>query len=416
MKHFRTIIFADLRNFIALVIVYVAMFLFPADARANKDLVINFPDSIHISLLTCGPHNEIYALYGHTALRYEDRSKGIDIAVNYGAFSFATRFFALKFMFGLTDYEMGLMPFNEFCYQYRYFGSSVTQQEFNLTRADKIRITKALYENAKPQNVVYRYNYYYDNCTTRARDIVCNNLYGKVVFTDTVPEGLTYRKMIHEMNDGHPWASLGNDLLLGVGSDRQVTAHDMQFLPHNMHDAAKNAYIVDEQGHKRPLILRETEILTQRNEPVEAEFPLDPAAIGIIIAVITLIICIVEDCKKKYFWWFDALMMVVQGACGLILTAMIFSQHPTVKVNIQLLIFCPLVIFFGYKAIRCEIDRCRKGKSIPMYWYWKVGGILQVLALVLVGLNVQWIDTSVFLFSLSVLCRHISKLKISFKK
>lgn len=397
MKHFKTIIFADFRIFIAVVALCVVALLYPAKARANQDLVVDNPDSIHISLLTCGPHNEIYALYGHTALRYEDRSKDIDIAINYGAFSFATRFFALKFMFGLTDYEMGLMSFGEFCYQYNYFGSSITQQEFNLTQADKIRITKALYENAKPENVVYRYNYYYDNCTTRARDIVCNNLYGKVMFTDTVPEGLTHRKMIHAMNEGHPWARLGNDLLLGVGTDREVTEEEMQFLPHTLHDAANNAYIIDEQGHKRPLILQETQILTQRTAAAEKEFPLSPTAVAVIILILSVVMTVAERVMKRYFWQYDLLLFILQSACGIILMAMIFSQHPTVKLNIQLLILSPLPLFFGYVGRR-------------NYWFWMSGVLMICFALVLNAMGIQWLDPAVRLLALSLLLRYTMRM------
>lgn len=411
MKHFKTNIFVDLRIFIAFVVTSVTMLLSPVEAMAMDDSQPLNPDSIHISLLTCGPHDEIYALYGHTALRYEDRARGVDLAINYGAFSFQTRFFALKFMFGLTDYEMGIMPFQDFCYQYNYFGSSVTQQEFNLTPAEKVKVTQALQENAKPENVVYRYNYYYDNCTTRARDIVCDNIDGKVMFTEKVPDGLTYRKMIHEMNDGHPWAALGNDLLLGVGSDREVTPHDMQFLPHRMHDAAKTAYIVDKQGHKRPLILAETKVLEQRMAEPEPEFPLSPMACGIIIAVLTAAVSFYERRQKKYVWAYDALLLLVQGVCGVILFLMIFSQHPTVRVNLQLLMLSPLALFFGCQAIRHELRRCKSGSGM-MHWFWYVNMLCICLAMVLIGFNLQWVDVSVLLLALSLLCRCTDKLKI----
>lgn len=365
------------------------------------------PDSIHISLLTCGPHQEIYALYGHTALRFEDRARGIDIAVNYGAFSFQTRFFALKFMFGLTDYEMGLMRFDDFCYQYSYFGSSVTQQEFNLTPEEKLKVAYALEENAKPENVVYRYNYYYDNCTTRARDIVCSNIDGKVMFGEDVPDGLTFRRMIHEYNDDYPWARLGNDLLLGAGSDRQVSAHDMQFLPGKMYAAAKSAYVIDNKGNKRQLISKETQVLQQRVEGVRSEFPLSPSSMSLIILVLTLMICATEYFRHSYLWWFDALLFIGVGACAVIITAMIFSQHPTVKVNVQIFIFNPLIVFFGIQAIRHNIRRAKNSFTDGAHWLWKVLAVTTALALVLCAVGVQWLDASVITLTVALLCRFI---------
>lgn len=415
MKHFQRHILAHLTCFVALLFTFALM---PAMCKARSNEVANgeklfvgngnlCPDSIHISLLTCGPHQEIYALYGHTALRFEDRARGIDIAVNYGAFSFQTHFFALKFMFGLTDYEMGLMRFEDFCYQYFYFGSSVTQQEFNLTPEEKLKVAYALEENAKPENVVYRYNYYYDNCTTRARDIVCNNIQGKVVFSEKVPEGLTYRKMIHENNEEHPWARLGNDLLLGVGSDRQVSAHDMQFLPAKMYAAAKSAYILDTKGNKRPLILNEKKVLQQRVDKVRSEFPLSPSGMGLILLALVLMICATEYSRRTYLWWFDALLFIGIGACAVIITAMIFSQHPTVKVNIQILIFNPLIVFFGYKAIRHNIRRAKKGFSTSSHWLWKALTLMAAVALALCAVGVQWLDSSVVTLTVALLVRYI---------
>lgn len=415
MKHFKRYILAHLTCFCALLFTFAIM---PSESRAagygevtNEKLFIGdgnlCPDSIHISLLTCGPHQEIYALYGHTALRFEDRARGIDIAVNYGAFSFQTRFFALKFMFGLTDYEMGLMRFDDFCYQYAYFGSSVTQQEFNLTPEEKLKVAYALEENAKPENIVYRYNYYYDNCTTRARDIVCNNIQGKVVFTEEVPDGLTFRKMIHENNEEHPWARLGNDLLLGIGSDRQVTAEDMQFLPHKMYAAAKSGYVIDSKGNKRPLIKDESVVLQQRPEEAKSEFPLSPNSMALIVLVLVIMINVTECSRRSYMWWFDTILLTGVGACALIITAMVFSQHPTVKANTQILIFNPLILFFGIQAIRHNYRRAKDGFVRKAHWLWRALPVMVLIACVLHIVDVQWLSGSVITLSVALMSRYI---------
>lgn len=94
--------------------------------------------------MTCAPGQEVYSLYGHTAIRYNDKKKGIDIAINYGMFSFKAPFFILRFIFGLTDYEMGIIPFDAFCEEYRYENRSVTQQVLNLTAKEKKEIIKAI--------------------------------------------------------------------------------------------------------------------------------------------------------------------------------------------------------------------------------------------------------------------------------
>jgi hypothetical protein len=133
-------------------------------------------DAIDISLLTVGPGNEVWSLYGHTALRYQDKSRRQDLAINYGAFNFEQDYFLLRFVFGATDYEMETIPMRLFMDVYQAEGRWVREQQLNLTREEKLSITNALYKNSLPENVTYRYNFFYDNCTTRARNMIVQHL------------------------------------------------------------------------------------------------------------------------------------------------------------------------------------------------------------------------------------------------
>ena len=101
----------------------VTVFVLSLNAKAQDadSMMISRMDSVEISLLTCSPHEAIYSLYGHTAIRINDQRNGEDLAVNYGLFSFEKPHFVLRFLFGLTDYEMSIEPFEAFCRQYRYY-------------------------------------------------------------------------------------------------------------------------------------------------------------------------------------------------------------------------------------------------------------------------------------------------------
>ena len=77
-----------------------------SNVKAQQYSNSNKNDSIQISLLTCGPGEEVYSLYGHTAIRFHDLKNNQDLVINYGMFSFSQRFFIIRFVFGLTDYEM----------------------------------------------------------------------------------------------------------------------------------------------------------------------------------------------------------------------------------------------------------------------------------------------------------------------
>ena len=161
----------------------VLLCAFQLSAQAQGTLALKDMDAVRISLLTCQPHEEVYSIYGHTAIRYQDLARGTDLAVNYGMFSFHKPYFVLRFVFGLTDYEMGIEPFEAFCAQYASYGSGVYEQVLNLTPEEKLTIAKAIDTNYEPQNRVYRYNYFYDNCTTRARDMITNHLQARVDYT-----------------------------------------------------------------------------------------------------------------------------------------------------------------------------------------------------------------------------------------
>ena len=75
------------------------------------DSVWYTPSCRFVSVLTCAPGNEIYAVFGHTALRYENLSRGEDWVYNYGMFSFRTPNFVMRFVKGETDYQLGRIPY-----------------------------------------------------------------------------------------------------------------------------------------------------------------------------------------------------------------------------------------------------------------------------------------------------------------
>ena len=166
---------------IILKVFLLAVMMLSSTLSYSQESVLN-PDSLEISLLTCSPHQQVYSLYGHTAIRLRDQRTGLDVAVNYGVFSFKKPLFIPRFVFGVAEYEIGIIPFKYFISEYAYYGSSITQQVLNLTPEEKMIIFDAIRVNNMPENKYYRYNYFYDNCTTRARDILVNHIKGGVTY------------------------------------------------------------------------------------------------------------------------------------------------------------------------------------------------------------------------------------------
>lgn len=370
-----------------------------AKAQNTDSMMISRMDSVEISLLTCSPHEAIYSLYGHTAIRINDQRNGEDLAVNYGLFSFEKPHFVLRFLFGLTDYEMGIEPFEAFCRQYRYYGSSVTQQVLNLTNEEKWNIVKAVNINYMPENSVYRYNYFYDNCTTRAVDMLTTHLAdAHVVFEGEQQKYPSFREMVHGCLPHHPWNRFGNDMLLGVKADCKTTLHEHQFLPANAMDDFRHAMIVGQDGSNRPLVLREEIVVPEGAQDVWKDFPLSPKDVFLIVLAITVLITLLEVYTKKVLWGYDALLMILCGLAGIVLFLMLFSQHPTVGGNLLLLLLNPLPLFFIWRMIR------RARKRLPDRQY--VGWII-LICLFFIGGIWQHYAEGIFLLASSLLIRNV---------
>lgn len=325
-------------------------------------------DSIRFSLLTCAPGTEIYSLFGHTAIRYENYTRRIDVVFNYGMFSFNTPNFIFRFVAGETDYQLGITPYSYFEAEYAMRGSSVYQQVLNLTQSEKERLLTILENNYLPENRIYRYSYFYDNCTTRARDKIEECIEGKVVYPDSL-SGKSYRSIVHEFTAGSPWDELGIDLCLGAEADKEINKRQQMFSPFYMKYYASNAYIVDAGGIRRPLILDETKIVDVEPEEVQPGFILSPLMCGALFLALCVVMAWGQWKTQRIWWGWDIVLYGLQGLAGCIIAFLFFfSVHPTVGSNWLLILFNPIPLlylpFMVYKVVKRKKDYYHVGNMV----------------------------------------------------
>ena len=299
-----------------------------------------------ISLLTCQPHAQVYSLYGHTAIRAVDTERNMDVAINWGVFDISQPHFVANFVLGLTDYTMAIIPTEYFLREYEYYGSAVYQQRLNLTDAEKAHIIQALEDNYRPENRIYRYNYVYDNCTTRARDIILANIDGKVSYQETFQQKgeKTIRDLLHWKTDGYEWAKTGNDLVIGLKADCIASHSEREFLPEVLAADFDSATITRADGNQVALVDSAFWLLKEGQPHFEpmTDFPLTPNMSAIILLVVVLAWIIYEYTKKKRLKGCDVILFYICGIAGLLPLVMVFSQHPFVQANLQILILNPL--------------------------------------------------------------------------
>lgn len=300
--------------------------------------------SVRFELLTCSPGPLVYELYGHTSLRAID-DDGLDVVFNYGVFDFRKPHFVWNFVLGHTDYMVVPIPFELFLEEYRKRGSFVKSQRLNLTADEATRLMRSLMDNTLPQNRVYRYNYLSNNCTTKVRDMIESAIDGEVKYREE--EKFSYRECLQAYTAEHPWAELGNAMLLGATVDTILTDRNSAFLPERLMAYYNDAVIYDVEGNSRPLLSGSTITLVEaRDVPVEPEFPLSPLQVILCFAGLSILVFVCELAFKRMIWGYDLLVMLALGASGILVWFMFFfSEHPSVDTNWQIWLYNPLPLF-----------------------------------------------------------------------
>lgn len=206
--------------------------LFRAHAQPQPEQRNVANNRLRISILTCAVGEELYASFGHTAVRIIDSTAGTDIVYNYGTFDFNDPDFYTRFTLGKLLYFLDKEDFQDFIQSYRYESRGVAEQVLQLTLTEKEKVRQFLETNLLPENRSYRYDFLFDNCATRVRDIFPKVLgpafsFGPVLGNTTV----SYRSVIDQYLENKHWERLGIDLVLGSPVDKQMTERTALFLP-----------------------------------------------------------------------------------------------------------------------------------------------------------------------------------------
>ena len=356
-------------------------------------------DSIQISLLTCSPGKIAYEKFGHTAIRVLDKSKGLDLIFNYGIFSFDTDNFYYKFMKGETDYVLGVTTTDQFLPEYAARNSSVTEQIINLTKWEKERLLQALLINYEPQNRKYRYNFVYDNCSTRAMDMIMKNVDGVIIFTKENTEIKTFRTHIERYGGWNTWLMFGIDIIFGSTADTYASKMTSMFLPEILMAEFKEAKIVQlKDKDERSLVQEEILLVARKNEEPKTNLLLlisSPFVICTLILIIGLAITIGNIRRKRHNKLFDSILFITTGLIGIIAFYFSFiSIHPLVQDNYNLLWLCPLNliagIFIWFKSLRT-----------PLFYYLFVYFLM--LFVVLIVFSFDWQTANIAFIPLVVL-------------
>ena len=355
----------------------LALIFFSLNIYANE---LENKNRYKISILSIGEGPSLVDAFGHTAIRVKDAQLKNDIVFNFGVYDFNSPNFYSNFVKGRPEYKLAIQNYSNLIQNYIRQKRYIVEHQLNLDQNSTKIIIDLLVE--KLNDPYYIYDYFRDNCTTRAADIVIDKTNNK--FKDDKLESeaiLTYRDIIHRKINENSWAALGIDLCLGAIIDKKINTRETFFLPENLMN-----YLDLYEGDiiKRNIIYSpESEISYRENLP-------SPLLINLILSLIIVAITIFNFKSNKWNKSLDSLIFLISGSIGiLIIYLWFFSNHFAGAQNFNFLWAFPLnfaLIFAIYK------------NKIPN---WSIGYI-KLLIILIILLFLHW-TTGVQKYNLTLL-------------
>lgn len=329
-------------------------------------------DSARISLMTVSPGSELYSVFGHSAVRVYDPITRINRVYNYGTFDFDQPNFYLNFCRGKLLYSLDVESYRNFEYGNLHDLRWMEEQVLNLNGEQRQRIFSLLQTNALPENKDYKYDFFYDNCATRIRDLVKETFFHQISFDSSgLKPGVTMRQLLKPYLKNYPWTDFGIDLILGLAADRKALAEDYMFLPDHLHDLVGATKL----DGKTPLVRAEHNIPEYKiDQPVFTPGFLDrPLWVMSFIALLGLL----SMANPRTERIFDIVFWFVLGLAGLVIALLWFAtEHTATKTNLNLFWALPTHLLFFWRRSKSEfVENYFTGAAILaammlVFWAW----------------------------------------------
>lgn len=311
-------------------------------AFSNYSTGKNLSKNAEISLLTCSPGDELYSQFGHSALRIKDAENNLDLVFGYGTFDFNTPNFYPKFARGKLDYMLSYSSFKRFKSEYIFEKRGIVEQKLNLDSIERQNLFSALIKNYQSENRYYRYDFLFDNCSTRIRDIVQANVNGKVQFDTMANHPKSFWNLLDPFMEKSRWIFLGIHLALGIPCDIEATPYQYMFLPNNLMQGFENATI--NSGNTVKSLVKSTQTILQPAILFQkTTWFKRPAFLFGIVAILGLFLSLLYLSKEKNFFIFDFFLFGICGLVGwLIIFLWFFTDHQATGPNWNIIWAFPL--------------------------------------------------------------------------
>lgn len=384
------------------VLVFILSLLFVVQCWAQPIIVATDSTTptqsrLRISLLTCGTGDQVYETFGHTAIRIVDSNiSGAlgDVVYNYGMFNGYDDNFEMKFMRGKLLYYVATNLFPDFMSEYLNYGRSVEEQVLLIPSDKKDEINNYLRINALPENRNYKYDFFFDNCATRLRDIFPSALGKDFVYGNILPTNkkYTFRDIINEYFYRKHWERIGVNILLGSKIDQVMSNTDIMFLPDYLRDGIDKATLNGKKIATPPQLLLDG----SPHVPAGTNVPLLLTSLLFVMGIIGISVPKLRVVGRIA----NFLTLFTTGLLGIIILVMWFAtDHQGCSNNFNLLWALPLNILVAFTR--------PKGRSR----YSLIAMVLIVVSFLLHLMQVQGLIPELWPLLLALLVVHYSIIK-----
>ena len=293
------------------------------------------------------PGEDLYSVWGHSALRITDTVTHQDIVYNYGTFNFDDPDFYTKFIKGKLMFFLSPDDFQSFESENQQDNRGITEQILNLSCAQKRNIISLLEQNMMGQNRFYKYDIRFDNCTTRLRDLVKNASDSTVHFGKVLQQKHTFRDLIHEYLNysDRQWTKLGIDILLGSKTDEIASPYQIMFLPDYLMKTLDSSTI-----QSKALVSEKHQLFKIRRTPTEKENLTHPFFIFLCLFVLIAFLSFSRNVSvQKILASFDGFLIFIVGLLGILILFMWFgTDHIMCRNNYNILWAWPMNVVAAF--------------------------------------------------------------------
>ena len=349
-------------------------------------------DEIKFSVVTIGPYeSELYSAFGHSGIRYVDKKNNIDHFYNYGIFDFNQPNFYLNFLNGKLLYMVAKYDYRTAEKNYINEDRYIKEQVLDLNESEKILLYNILEQNIRPENRTYLYNYVYDNCATKIRDVL-DNVYGGSLSFTSEPEKKSFRQLMDLYLEKNKWGDLGIDICLGPEIDYDVSFNEEMFLPDYLFKGIENAV---RDGDKN--IVSKTNIINLQKEDFQS-YSLSPHYIFLIFFIISIYLSFRQVKYGIKYFVFDSIYLMVSGIIGCLLVYLWFFTDHLSSYNFNIVWAMPFNIIISILILVNPNSSLVKWYmflysvllfSLLILWNWIPQNLNEVLLFFILGITLR---------------------------